>query len=128
MKRKISAFLATLAVALSFAPAAPVLAATNVFENTCQASGSGQSTACQQSGADPLTGPNGLITNVTKIVSYLTGVAAIIMVLVAGFMFITSDGDSSKVASARQTAIYALVGVVITVGAQGIVVFVLTKI
>jgi cytochrome bd-type quinol oxidase subunit 2 len=126
--RRLKSFFASLVIAASvLVPVTPVLAATNVFDGTCQASGSGQSTACQQNGSDPLTGPNGLLTKVTKIIGYITGAMAIVMVIISGFMYVTSDGDSSKVASARQTMIYALVGVVITVVAQGIVVFVLSK-
>lgn len=127
--RRVKLFLATLGAGVLFGlvSAAPALAATDFFEEACKTPGSGQSTACQQTGADPLTGPNGVLTSTTKIISYLTGAVAIIMIVIAGFMYITSDGDSGKVASARQTMVYALIGVVITIAAQGIVVFILNN-
>ena len=53
------------------------------------------------------------------------GVLAIIMVIVAGFKYIVSGGDSGKVGSAKNTLIYALVGIAIAVFAQFLVHFVI---
>lgn len=63
-----------------------------------------------------------------NILSLIAGVAAVIMLIVGGFRFITSSGDSNNVASARGTIIYALVGLVIVALAQFIVHFVLAKV
>ncbi len=40
---------------------------------------------------------------------------AVIMFLVAGFLFLTAQGDASKVAAARQAVLWGVVGVVVGV-------------
>lgn len=126
--KRIKLLFLSLVLACSLLPALPAMAAENVFEDACKTPGGQNSSACQaNTTSNPLTGPDGVITRVTSIVSFLAGAAAIIMLIVAGFMFVTSAGDAGKVASARQTALYAVVGIVIVVVAQGIVVFILNR-
>ncbi len=61
------------------------------------------------------------------ILSYIIGVAAVIMIIIGGFNIIKSNGDAQAVAKARQTILYAIIGVVIVVLAQTLVAFVLNK-
>jgi hypothetical protein len=61
------------------------------------------------------------VSSIVDILSIVVGIAAIIMILVSGFKYITSGGDSSKVSSAKQTLIYALVGVAVAALAQVLV-------
>ena len=71
---------------------------------------------------------NDLVTNIVNIFSIVVGIVAVIMIIVGGFKFITSGGDSAKVTSSRNTIIYAIVGLIIVALAQTIVKFVLTKV
>jgi ABC-type Fe3+ transport system permease subunit len=59
--------------------------------------------------------------NVVNILSIVVGVISVIMLLVAGIKFVTAGGDSNSVQSARNTLIYALIGVFIAVLAQVLV-------
>jgi ABC-type Fe3+ transport system permease subunit len=59
--------------------------------------------------------------NVVNIMSIVVGILSIIMLLVAGIKFVTSGGESNSVQSARNTLIYALIGVFIAVIAQVLV-------
>src|SRR5690554_125999 len=52
----------------------------------------------------------GLLATAISILSWIVGVVAIFMVIIGGFKFIISNGDSSGIQSARNTIIYALVG------------------
>lgn len=70
-------------------------------------------------------GVGNIAEGAVKIISYVAGVLAIIMVIVAGFKYIVSGGDSGKVGSAKNTLIYALVGIAIAVFAQFLVHFVI---
>jgi tellurite resistance protein TehA-like permease len=70
---------------------------------------------------------NTVLEVVLNILSFIAGVIAIIMLIIAGLKYITSQGDAGKAASARNTIIYALVGAVIVVFAQIIVRFVIDK-
>lgn len=69
-----------------------------------------------------------LIKNIINVLSAIGGIIAVIMVIIGGFKFVTSGGDSNASASARNTIIYALVGLVIIAFAQIIVQFVLQRI
>jgi DNA invertase Pin-like site-specific DNA recombinase len=73
------------------------------------------------------TDVNKVIKTVINVFSTVIGVVAVIMIMVAGFKYVTSSGDSSKTASAKNTLIYALIGLLIVVLAQTIVKTVLSK-
>lgn len=70
---------------------------------------------------------NGLIKLVINIFSLVVGVVAVIMIIIGGLKYITSSGDSNNVTSAKNTILYAVVGLVIVALAQFIVKFVLGK-
>ncbi|HEX5798455.1 MAG TPA: hypothetical protein VFX79_03810, partial [Candidatus Saccharimonadales bacterium] len=59
--------------------------------------------------------------------SVIIGIIAVIMIIIGGFRYIISDGDSGKINTARNTIIYALVGLLLVAFAQVIVRFVLTR-
>ena len=53
-----------------------------------------------------------------RIISYLApvaGIAFLVMILVAGFQFLTSGGDQKAVAGARTTLTYAIIGIILVV-------------
>lgn len=62
------------------------------------------------------------------ILSFIIGIAAVIMIIMAGLWFITANGDAQAVARARSAVLYALIGVVVVLLAQSLVAFVLNKI
>jgi cytochrome bd-type quinol oxidase subunit 2 len=68
-----------------------------------------------------------IIKTVINILSVIVGVVAVVMIIFGGLKYITSGGDSSNVSSAKNTIIYAIVGLVIVALAQFIVRFVLDK-
>ena len=57
----------------------------------------------------------------------LQGLVAVFVIMFAGGRMVLSQGDSAKVVTARQSIIYAVVGLVILV-ARTLIIFVLTKI
>lgn len=69
-----------------------------------------------------------IIAWVVNILTVIVGITAVIMIIVAGFRFVTSGGDSANVAGAKNTIIYAIVGLIVVALAQVIVHFVLTNI
>jgi hypothetical protein len=105
------------------------LAAANPSYQGVQCSGVGAaSPVCHASTTDPLTGSNGIIVKATNIIALIAGIAAVIMIIVAGFKFITSQGDSGAVADARKTIIYTTVGLVVIVLARTIITYVVSKV
>ena len=65
-----------------------------------------------------------IVINTTSI---LAGVLAVVMLIFGGIKYITSGGDSSKTTSAKNTIVYALIGLVIVAMSQFIVKYVLSK-
>lgn len=66
-----------------------------------------------------------VLKGILRILGWIAGIAATIMVIIAGLKYITSGGDSSSIASAKSTLIYALVGLVVVAISEFIVRFVL---
>lgn len=70
---------------------------------------------------------NNLITQIVNIISVIVGIIAVIMIIWGGFKYITSSGDSGNVTAAKNTILYAIIGLIIVALAQFIVRFVLAK-
>jgi hypothetical protein len=116
-------------------PAVPALA-VDVVNPACtgtdgQALPAGQPQFCKENGTNGpnpiIGGPNSILAKVVNILSLVSGVVAVIVILIGGVKMITSSGDSNSVASARQTVMYAVVSIIIVVFAQIIVRFLLSR-
>lgn len=70
---------------------------------------------------------NSLIKTVINIFSIVVGVVSVIMIIIGGLKYITSGGDSGNVTGAKNTILYAIIGLVVVALAQIIVKFVLAK-
>jgi hypothetical protein len=68
-----------------------------------------------------------LASNVVNVFSIIVGAVSIIMIIYGGFRYITSGGDSGSVGNAKNTLIYAIVGLIIVALAQVIVHVVLNQ-
>ncbi len=68
---------------------------------------------------------NNLVAKIINIVSLVVGAVAVIMLIVGGFRYITSGGKQDSVASAKNTILYAIIGLVIVALAQLVVHFVI---
>lgn len=65
---------------------------------------------------------------ILTIVYTVTGAITLLMFTLGGFRYITAQGDPNGVSKAKQTLIYAIVGLLITITAVSIVGFVGNKI
>ena len=74
---------------------------------------------------DTLIGDSGLISKITSIILYLVGALSVIMLIYGGFKYATSAGDSKKVTDAKNTILYAIIGLVICLLSYAIVKWVL---
>jgi hypothetical protein len=70
---------------------------------------------------------NNTIALVVNLFSIGVGVVAVIMIIIGGFKYITSGGDSGNVSGAKNTILYAVIGLVVVALAQFIVRFVLDR-
>lgn len=118
------------ALSLALMPAmvpATVFAADDVIRGslTCGTQLQTSGTSCTPT--DSAGEAQSLVTNIINIFSVIVGIVAVIMIIVGGFKYITSNGDSGKISSAKTTIIYAVIGLVVVAFAQLIVQFVLQK-
>jgi hypothetical protein len=108
-------------------PAAALINSSSSQTAACQGINVDQdSNACTADG-DSASGLGGIIKDVLDILSIVVGVAAIIMIIIGGFRYVLSGGDSNSTSGAKNTIIFAIVGLVIAVLAQVLVQFVLAK-
>jgi hypothetical protein len=110
------------------------MAASPAMAQTCTATTPAEAIACgannsagAPTSATPVKDLNTTITNIINILSVIVGIVAVIMLVVGGFRYITSGGSAEAIKSAKNTIIYAIIGLVVVALAQLIVQFVLEK-
>lgn len=70
---------------------------------------------------------NDTIKLALNLFSAIVGIIAVVMIIVGGIQYITSGGDSGNVTKAKNTILYAVIGLVVVALAQIIVKFVLNR-
>jgi len=113
-----------MALGLSFAGvvAQPVLAVdfnTGVAGGASSAQGTGQ--------PSDLFGNGGIFQKITNIALYLIGAISVLMLIYGGIRYTISGGDSKNVTAAKNTILYAIVGIIVAILAFAIVNFVITS-
>ena len=103
------------AALLSLAP--DVSALSSIQEGVNAARGSGQPAE--------LFGSGGVITSLTNVLLFVAGALSVIMIIVGGLRYAISGGNASTVTTAKNTILYAVVGLVIALLAFALVNFVL---
>ncbi len=73
-----------------------------------------------------LFGDTGVFKQVTNTVLYIVGIIAVIMLIIGGIKYVVSGGDSKKVTDAKNTVLYAIIGLIIAFLAFAIVNFVIS--
>lgn len=72
-----------------------------------------------------LFGNEGIFSQVTSTILYIVGIIAVIMLIIGGIRYIVSGGDAKKVTEAKNTILYAIIGLIICFFAYAIVNFVI---
>jgi len=75
-----------------------------------------------------LIGDNGVFGHITNVILLIVGIVSVIMLIYGGLRYIMSGGDSKKVTDAKNTILYAIIGLIISLLAYAIVNFVLTSV
>ncbi len=73
-----------------------------------------------------LFGDAGVFKQVTNTILYIVGIVAVIMLIIGGIRYVISGGDSKKVTDAKNTVLYAIIGLIISFLAFAIVNFVIS--
>lgn len=87
-----------------------------------------------ESGADAARGSNqtadlfgskGVFRTITDVLLYVLGAISVIMIIIGGLRYVISGGNSTNVTAAKNTILYAIVGVIIAILSYAIIHFVL---
>ena len=70
-------------------------------------------------------GDGSIVSRAINLFLYIIGVISVIMLIYGGFQYITSAGNAEKVKNAKNTILYAIVGLLIAIFAYAIISFVL---
>lgn len=83
---------------------------------------SGQSDAvCNAKSTDNVTP---LFQRILSLLLYAIGAIAVIMIVIGGIKYATSNGDSNSIQSAKNTILYSVIGLVVAILGQAIIIFV----
>ena len=84
--------------------------------------------SAQGTGVDQVsTDPESLVKQFVNIFLFAVGALSVIMLIWGGIRYTTSAGDSNKVTAAKNTVLYAIVGLVVAILAYAIVNMVIDK-
>lgn len=128
MYKLLSLFLPIVAVIIIFSVRQGVGAQFDPLSSVCQ--NNPQALACQESAAgqnsseSPITSTTETLAN---ILSAVAGVIAVVVIIIAGITMTMSQGDSGKVKAARDTILYAAIGLVVVALSRAIVFFVVNR-
>ena len=75
-------------------------------------------------GGSGCAGTDGIVKTVTNVMLFIIGAVAVIMLIIGGIRYTVSNGDQGAVKSAKDTILYAIIGIVVAILAYAIVNFV----
>lgn len=125
--KKIKLLLAGLLIVPTLAVSVSVLSSTNALADVSEGVGGGISSTNTGNVPQALDGDEGMVKKVVNVMLYAIGIIAVVMIIFGGIKYSTSAGDSNKVTSAKNTLLYAVVGLVVAIFAYAIVNWVFTQ-
>ena len=69
-----------------------------------------------------------VIESIVNILIFVVGAASVIMIVIGGIRYVLSGGDANATQGAKNTILYAIVGIIVAAVAYSIVNFVLNRI
>lgn len=118
--------LIALSLVLSFGLVAPAILPNNSQVAYADAKTQIQS-GLKAAGGDTKDTSSTLITSVINVMLFIIGVLSVIMIVYGGILYVISAGDSGRVSKAKNTIMYAIVGLIVALLAYAIVNFVITR-
>ena len=107
LKQRIITLFAAVALSIGFVAPVPSASAVDIISNGCKAGSS--SSVCANKGDNAVD----LIKVVIDIMFFLLGIIAVIMIIIGGVRYTTSNGDASNLTGAKNTILYSVIGLVI---------------
>ena len=123
LKNKIILFLVVILSSLYLMT--PLMASASIKEDVCAGVGISSGSGCVDPAGSPTV--DNVIERGLNIFTAIVGIIAVVMIIIGGVKYMTSQGDSGKTAEAKNTVMYAGIGLVIVALSQIIVRFVLRR-
>jgi len=115
------AFALVFGLGLILVPATNVGAAVNALGDACAANPN--SVVCKNKGDSA----GDVVKTVVNVLLYVIGVISVLMIIIGGIMYATSAGEAGRIKTAKDTILYAIVGLAVAFFAFAIVNWVLTQ-
>lgn len=126
VKKSLQSLLLVPAVVLGLGLAVPAVAGAATCTSGVNGGLQGGANCAQGTGqATNLFGSNGIFKTITNVLLYIIGAIAVIMLIIGGVRYVTSNGESANVTSAKNTILYAVVGIIVAILAYAVVNFVI---
>jgi len=77
--------------------------------------------------AATLFGSAGIFTTISNVMLFVVGAISVIMIVIGGLRYVISGGNSGNVTAAKNTILYAIVGLIISIMAYAIINFVISS-
>jgi hypothetical protein len=124
------------AMALALPAATASASLFNPFDTVCTQSSGGEpisgSVVCGENAkphdANPISGTTGILLKVVNLILIMTAVASVIMIMIGGLRYILSAGDANKVSGAKDQILYAIIGLIVSLMARGILLFIINRV
>ena len=130
MKNKLKTILQSvpLAALLMFSGAVTTLAVESALQQPVMAQDdlsitSGASLARGNDEPEQLDGDEGMFKRITDVLLFIIGAVSVIMLIVGGIRYVVSGGDQGQVTAAKNTILYAIVGIIVAILAYAVVNF-----
>lgn len=115
-----------LALGASFLDGSVASAAGACDPNNLSITGGADCARGEEQSSD-LFGETGIFRTITNILLFLIGAISVIMLIIGGIRYVVSGGDQAAVTAAKNTILYAIVGIVVAFLAYAAVSFVTTS-
>ena len=121
--------IASFALLLGLAVAIPAVsnAQPDIIDNLCAGANLEVNTNCSTGGSDATQQINRIVKLIINTLSLVVGLVAVTMIIIGGFRYITSGGGNEGVTGAKNTILYAIIGLIIVAMAQFMVRFILNR-
>lgn len=121
LKNVLAGLLIVPALVLGVAAFAPVATPVSAQSSIQNGAGSTNSDSFVQS----LDGDNGVFKTIVNTALYIIGAISVLMLIYGGIRYTLSAGQTANVEAAKNTILYAIIGIIVAVLAYAIVNFVL---